>query len=376
MKVAASITLVLGLLTLAIAHAHSDQEARNRVGRSSTGPGQAASDKVNRFIKAEMRKEHIPGLSIAVVKNGVVVKARGYGFANLESKTPATASTIYNLCSVNQAVHRHSYCYIGARGKLRLDDAITSYLTGLPQSWSKISIRHLLTMTSGIPNTDLDRIRQLAHSREEVIGTVTDLPLDFAPGERWRYSNSNYILLAMIVNAVSGKDCEEFVEEQILRPIGMTSTHLKNSRQVVPRRAAGYKWDHGRSRNSLPPFPAEWAGASALESTVLDLAKWDAALRADKLLPATWRTQMWTPGRLNNGSTTQYGFGWYIGDVFGHKDINHSGASYGVNTSISRFIDDGITVIVSSNEETSNASFIGTRVAGWYNPSLLPPEPR
>jgi CubicO group peptidase (beta-lactamase class C family) len=333
----------------------------------------ARADPVDDAVRAEMQKRHIPGLSLAVVKDGKVIKATGYGFANVEHDVPATADTIYQSGSVGKQFTAAAVMLLVEDGKLRLDDRISQYFDGTPERWKEITVRHLLTHTSGIKNygpRDLDFRRD--YTDDELVKIAASLPPDFAPGEKWSYSNTGYVLLGILIRQVSGTFYGDLLRERVFAPLGMTTARVISEADVIPHRAAGYRLVKGVLKNQ------EWVSPSlnttadgSLYLTVRDLVQWDAALAGKLLRPESLR-QIWTPVTLNNGKSHPYGFGWFLNEVHGHKLIEHGGAWQGFTSHIARYVDDRLTVIVLTNLAGGNPTAIAHTVAAIYLPALTP----
>jgi D-alanyl-D-alanine carboxypeptidase len=334
------------------------------------------ADRVDDYIKKQMQRQHIPGLSLAIVRDGKILKARGYGLANVEMNVPATPSTVYQLASVTKQFTATAIMLLAQEGKISLDDKIDKHVDGTPDIWKEITVRHLLTMTSGIkdylslpPEND----RQDT-TLDKIVQRVTGLPLDFAPGEKYKYSNTNYVLLAIIIQKTSGQPYDAFLAERVFKPLGMTATRRTSLNDVIPYRAAGYTRANDTWQNSAYLNPTLWDnGDGGMLSSVLDLAKWDAALYRDTILTAPSRQQMWTPGKLNDGKTHAYGFGWGVDRSQGHRRIWHSGGRPGTSTIISRYVDDKLTVIILANVGGCGFLDVAERIAGFYVPALAPP---
>jgi D-alanyl-D-alanine carboxypeptidase len=182
-------------------------------------PVAARADKVDAFIRGRMASDHVPGVSVAVVRNGKVVLARGYGLANVELAVPATPDTVYQLASVTKQFTATAVMMLVEAGKIGLDDKITKYLDGLPTAWGDVRIRQLLSHTSGIKSytsvPDFFKTARKDYAKEEILKLVADAPLDFPPGERWSYSNTGYFLLGMLIEKVTGKAYGAFLHERI-----------------------------------------------------------------------------------------------------------------------------------------------------------------
>ncbi|HLK61479.1 MAG TPA: serine hydrolase domain-containing protein, partial [Chthonomonadaceae bacterium] len=340
----------------------------------------AHADRVDDVVKAQMQKRHIPGLSVAVVRDGKPVLMRGYGLADVERNVRASPDTVYELGSITKQFTAMAILMLVEEGKLGLDDKIRAFLSDLPAAWSEVTVRNLLTHTSGIKNyTDIPDITKRwrnDYTHEEIIKLVSGDPLEFAPGEKWAYSNTGYFLLGMILEKVSGKPYGAFLEERIFKPLGMTSTQVNDLGAIIPNRACGYTLADNSLRNADYASMTWPFAAGVLVSTVRDMAKWDAALTTGRLLkPASYR-QMWTPVTLKDGKKAEYGFGWAISDYQGHKFISHNGGIPGFVTTIDRFVDDKLTVIVLTNSDVANPDTIAKEVAGVYVPALTPIAPK
>jgi len=323
----------------------------------------AHADRADDFIRAEMRRQNIPGLSLVVLKNGEVVKAQGYGFADIKRKVPATPETVYKIASVSKQFIAAGIMVLVQNGQLSLSDSVSKHLEGAPAAWSRITIRHLLTHTSGLvreaPGFDPFKVQ----SDAQVIRTAYPLPLRFAPGETWEYSNTGYFVLAEIIRIVAGRPWTEYLRDAVFKPSGMNSTWPTNTTERVPNRAQGYV------DNDAPRNAPDWLAlrpSGAFLSTALDLAKWDAMLYTDTVLTEASRREMWTPVTLNDGRSYPYGFGWMFAKVNGHRLVHHPGGMPGARADIARFVDDRLTIILTMNLDDVNIDAIVSGLAGLY----------
>jgi CubicO group peptidase (beta-lactamase class C family) len=337
------------------------------------------ADEVDAFVEKEMQRQHIPGLSIAVVRDGKVVKAKGYGLANVELDVPATADTVYQSGSVGKQFTATAVMMLVEAGKLRLDDKVRQHLPTAPERWKDMTIRHLLTHTAGIKNyddNDLDYRKD--YTEDELLRLAGSFPLDFEPGTKWRYSNTGYVVLGILIGKVTGRFYGDFLKERIFDPLGMETARIISEADIVRNRAAGYRLDKkGQLKNQEYVSPSlNTTADGSLYLMVRDLARWDAALYTEKLLKRSSLEQMWTPVKLADGKTHPYGFGWGLDEVNGHKVIEHGGAWQGFTSQISRYVDDKLTVIVLTNLAGSEPGRIAAGVAGLYVPALKPRELR
>jgi CubicO group peptidase (beta-lactamase class C family) len=337
----------------------------------------AYADRVDDFVKAELSKRKIPGISIAVMKNGVIVKAQGYGYSNLEHMVPAKPETIYQSGSVGKQFAATGVMMLVEEGKVSLDDPIIKYFPDGPESWKNVKVRNLLSHTGGISNKLYDEINMREdYTEEQELKKIESMPLDFSPGDKWNYSNPGYVLIGILIHKVTGKFYGDFLQERIFKPLGMTTTRIINEADIIPNRAAGYvKDDKGELKNQewVAPMVNTTADGS-LYFTVLDLAKWDAALYTEKLIKRSSLEQMWTRTKLNDGKVEQYGFGWGFDQIRKHKIIEHGGSWQGFNTHIVRYVDDKLTVVVLANLAGANPGSIAHGIAGLYNSELAPIE--
>ncbi len=334
----------------------------------------ARADSVDDFLKRQIRKRHIPGLSLAIVKDGRVVKAAGYGLANVELGARATPQTVYCLASMSKQFAAASIMLLVQDGKVSLESPIGKYLDGAPDAWKGVTVRHLLTHTSGLPREGMqttDKTGRADFSRDDIWKAAIALPLQTPPGERFAYSNLGFNLAALIVERVSGKSYGDFLQARIFGPLGMKSSRLNDYQTPVQNRACGYIWTQRGLRIADQTSPTLYFGAGAILSTVLDLAKWDAALYTDKLLNAESRRQMWLATRLNGGKSAGYGFGWEVGSLHGHERVAHDGLLAGFRTYIARFLKDRLTLIVLTNMGSlPDPGTIANGVAREYFPDL------
>jgi len=327
----------------------------------------ACADPADEYVKSEMQQHRIPGVALAVLQSNQMVKQASYGLANLELKVPASAETVFEIGSITKQFTAACILVLVQDGKLSLDEKISHLLRGTPQSWSNITVRHLLTHTSGIKSyTSLDGFELRRHlTQEQFVQAIAAYPLESEPGEAWKYCNTGFNLLGFIIENVSGKDYWSFLQSRILRPLDMTLTTSRTPSVVVSNRASGYEQTNHMWINRDYDLTDVFA-AGALMSTVGDLAKWNNSLDSGTVLSAETRQQMWTPAQLNNGTVTQYGFGWRIEKVDGHSNIGHGGSTSGFSASLQRFPDDHLAVIVLTNTDEQIATKLARGIAALY----------
>lgn len=322
----------------------------------------ALADKVDRAVEADMRQHPIPGLALEIIRNGKCIKRAGYGMANLEWQTRVRPETVFEIGSISKQFTAAGILLLAQDGKLSVDDKISAHLKDTPESWKDITLRHLLTHTSGIKNyTVLDGFELRQHlTQAQYIKQLGAYPLDFQPGEKFSYCNSGFNLLAYVIENVSGTNYWQYMHDRIFAPLGMTSTINRNPRDVLRFRASGYETNQAGQYINRDYDLTDLSGAGAIVSTVDDMAKWNACLDAQQLLTAATEEEMWAPVKLNSGKIHEYGFGWFLTPLQGHQNIGHSGTTSGFSASFQRFPKDKLTVIVLTN---SSEEGVSTKVA-------------
>ncbi len=334
----------------------------------------ARADSLDTFIKSEIAKRKIPGLSVAVLRGGKIVRAAGYGYANLELKTPAGNETVYEIGSISKQFASEAVMLLVEEGKVGLDDPITKYLpANAPDIWQKITVRNLLNHTSGLK--DWTEVKEFSYRREyspeEFIDLVRAFPLTFAPGDNWLYSNTNLPLIGIIVEKASGKTFEDFVTERIIKPLNLPSIRFKHQEDVVAHRAPGYVLRNGVWKNGEPFRPRVIAASGGILSNTADLARWWEAVLKGRVVKQTSLDQMLAPTKLNNGRSVAHGFAFFTDTFNGHKFISHFGSTVGGFGSIVRYFPkEDITVAVIGNLEDGGfgSEYIAKRVADAYIP--------
>jgi D-alanyl-D-alanine carboxypeptidase len=347
----------------------SKQSLSEQSGTSSTSSLDA---KVDTYIKQQMRRYQIPGLSIAVVKKGRVLKLKGYGVASVEFDVPADTNTVYQLFSVSKIFAGVAVMKLVEDGRLSLDTPVTDILPGLPREWRAIQIYHLLTHTSGLPEMSanprfacLPEDKKKRVTSEEEIAFLSELPLRFQPGAKWAYHQSGYQLLGFIVQRLTKKSYAAFLQERMFAPIGMTATSFGGTEAgVIKRRSpTSYSRETGQLTGWVYPFTARDYPAAGLNSSAADLAKFLVALDADKILKNENREEMWTPVELNNGTEKPYSLGWTVDEHNGRKVVGHEG---GGAIWVAHFPDEHLSVVVLCNLNGARADEIQYGIADFY----------
>ena len=338
---------------------------------------QNTSEKVDNYVQQAMLDRHIPGLSLAVIMDGVPIKVKSYGMADIEHSTPVNPETVFQSGSVGKQFTAAAIMQLKQQGKLKLDDKIASYFKDSPASWQDITIRHLLTHTSGIPDYESANLLDLKkdYTEQELLQLAMTMPLDFQPGEKWSYSNTAYVVLGILIHQITGKFYGDVLQENIFTPLSMETARIINEPDIIMNRASGYELQNGEWKNQSWVSPTlNTTADGSLYVSILDFIKWDAAITKEKILNHEDLQAMVSPVKLNNNTTYPYGFAWFLNPVNGHRSFQHSGSWQGFNSYIARFPDDKLTVIVLTNLNPSNPGLVASDVAALYTPELSRPK--
>ena len=311
-----------------------------------------------------------PGAAVIVIKDGRTVFRKAVGMADMEMGVPLQPDMVFRLGSITKQFTAASILILAEEGKLSLQDRIEKHLPGYPTQGHVITVEHLLTHTSGIQS--YTGIPGWMTSKILAPMTVTELvdgfkkePMQFAPGERWVYNNSAFVLLGAIIERVSGKTYETFVNERIFAPLGMSSSYYGSTEPIIPKRVPGYTEDGGKVRNAGYLSMTQPYAAGSLSSTVDDLAKWDAALYTEKILKKASLEKAWTPFVLKSGERTKYGYGWGLGTLRGRRSIEHGGGIFGFSTYALRLPEERVYVAVLCNSDSplTDPGFVAKKLA-------------
>ncbi|HEX6728921.1 MAG TPA: serine hydrolase domain-containing protein, partial [Pyrinomonadaceae bacterium] len=247
----------------------------------------------------------------------------------------------------------------------------------VPPAWEKITVRHLLTHTAGMTDYPSGFDFRRDYTEDELLQRIKAVPLAFQPGEKWSYSNLAYVTLGILIHKVSGQFYGDFLRDRVFTPLQMTTARVISEEDIVTNRAAGYRIVKNELKNQNWVSPSlNTTADGALYLTVYDMIKWDAALNTERLIKKSSLEQMWTPVKLNNGTTHPYGFGWTLREMSGHRIIEHGGAWQGFKSQIARFVNDRLTIVVFANLASANQVRLTQGVAAIYIPELTPPPSR
>jgi CubicO group peptidase (beta-lactamase class C family) len=318
-------------------------------------------------IFAAYDRPDAPGASVLVIKEGQVVLSRAYGMADLEAGVRATERTNYRLASLTKQFTAMAILLLAKDGTLGLDDRVSDRLPGFPAYGGAIRIRHLLTHSSGladyedfVPDTQTVQLedRDVLAILQRAPGTLTP------PGSAYHYSNSGYAVLALVVEAVSGKRFARFLHDRIFAPLGMDSTvAFEKGVSTVARRAFGYTAGPAGFARTDQSSTSAVLGDGGIYTSIHDLVRWNRALDEHTLVDSATLTQAWTAARLTDGGETRYGFGWFVDREAAGLRLTHHGESRGFTNAILKYPERRLTVIVLTNRTGGEPWTLAERVA-------------
>ena len=335
---------------------------------------------VDAFVRSEMQREKVPGVAIGIVSHGTVVASKGYGSANVELGVPVSEDTLFQSGSLGKQFTAVAVMLQVEEGKLGLDEPLTKYFPDAPRSWQAITVRNLLNHTSGIPDyTDqpaggappsIDLRRD--YTEEELTKIAYGLPLEFTPGSQWKYSNTGYLVLGILIHKVSGNFYGDVLRDRVFVPLRMSTARIIDEADIIPNRAAGYRLVNGELKNQEWVAPMlNTTADGALYLSMRDWIAWDKGLRAKAILkPESW-AQVYTPVKLRNGSRYPYGFGWGVDESKGKPFLHHSGAWQGFETYIARYLADDLTIIVLTNLADADPKQFADGIVSMIDTDLL-----
>lgn len=345
-------------------------------GAQTAAPQPAAApspDAVDAIVRSGMAAAHIPGLSLTVLRGGEIVRQSSYGWANLEHRLPVDARTAFNIGSASKQIVAAGVMLLVQERRIELDASISRYIQDVPAHWRPITVRHLLTHTSGLVRDAPGFAPESDQSVMDVVRTAYPLPLLSTPGDRFEYCNTGYFILAELIARASGMPWPRFFQERFFAPLGMTATRATSRIDLIPGRAAGYEWKEDRFENVTPYRALRPSGAFV--STASDMARWERSLVRGTMLSRQSLAQMWTRARLNDGQLAPYGFGWRLEQVNGVSEIGHAGSLPGFRAYYARYPDHDLTIIALINanpgpaEPTGIVRAIAREMIGAGNPA-------
>ena len=322
----------------------------------------AQGNDLDAYVRQEMTTRKIPGLAFALVDHGKVITKRAYGSENLETGTPLGADGVFELASVAKPFTATAIMMLVEKCKMGLDDPILKYIPDGPNAWKDITVRQLLSHTSGLRGegwVECDGSPLLYISKRRYFDDIAKAPLEFPPGEGGAYSDAGYFLLGMIIEKVSGMSYRRFMQERVFLPFGMTSSRIEDRRAIVKNHVSEYTLVNGQLEQERRVWQHELPSYYGVWSTVDDLVKWNTALEEGRVVKPQTLALMWTPTKLKNGNVAKvdnipYGLGWFVFDIAGHRVVAHPGF---LGWAMFRYVDLHLTLILLTNRDVEGGSF-------------------
>lgn len=339
----------------------------------------AQNDSVDVFVMQQMQKRKIPGLQLAIVRNGKIVKTGNYGLANVQDSIPVSDQTVFTINSITKAFVGVAILQLAEAGKLNLAAPVATYLDSLPEAWRSVTVQQLLSHTSGIPDiVDEEEAVMIAPSAEASWQKVVAMPMDFTPGEMFRYNQTNYILLGWVIDKLSGMPFQEFITKEQLAKVGMPYTIRAGfgaTKDVIPHAAPGYTYRKGKLSNTFFSFPPFLQTAAGMSATAKEMAEWVIALQSQQLLKEQASlAALWKPAVLNNGKTggfssqlNGYAAGW---PIVGRVEHPAAAAVGGGRSAVFVYPKDGLSIIVLTNLMGGNPDSFIDELAGLFIPDM------
>lgn len=334
-------------------------------------PCLTAADRVDDLMKVELQRQNIPGAVVLITKDDRQVKKSAYGLADIELGVKTTPDMVFETGSIGKTFTATVIMQLYEQGKINLGDPLSKYIEGTPDGWKQITITNLLSHTSGLPDYALVPGLGLVEqwTRQDWMRKMTTLPLDFPTGKSFAYSNSNYLLLGLIAEKITGKSIIELRGAGIFKPLGMDRTYTADE-QIVPGRARGY-WPSPHGLVNGPAILGLYGDGGEM-NTCEDLARFEKGFREAKLLKPETVAMMQTSRKLPSGRKTHYGFGWFDRTVNGHKVISHGGNTGGFGCSMTRVPEKHLTIILMTNQANVSGDGLAQKIAAAYDPDLGP----
>ncbi|MDQ2679907.1 MAG: beta-lactamase family protein [Candidatus Eremiobacteraeota bacterium] len=323
-----------------------------------------------------MARDHVPAISVGIARGRKMLYARGYGYRDLRNKLPADDATVYEVGSLTKQFTAALILQLVHQRELSLEDPISKYVHNYPAA-ATITLRQLLNQVSGVPDySQQSGFRDNAYQEltpAQLVATVSALPLDFAPGSKWEYSNTNYVLLGMVIEAVTGQAYANALRTRLLEPLHLTATNYTDPASEITDRALGYSWSNGSSILARPAAMSVAYSAGALSSNVRDLLTWDTDLFSNGVLPANLTNLMMMPALLSDGSSSAYGFGLQLERFYGRLGVMHAGQIFGFSSFNVVFPDSKLQIVILGNSDTfASAQPLAKSIAAILDPPSNP----
>lgn len=330
----------------------------------------AADADLDVWVKRQMDVRAIPGMQVAVVKDGQIVYSRAYGLANLQTPVPVTQDTVFSINSATKSFTGVEVMRLVERGEVDLNAPVSTYLSDLPETWRPITVRQLLTHMSGLPDILTPDGGYVGRDPASALAVLADQPLRSAPGERFAYNQTNYMLLGMIIEGARGRTFEAVVREDAFGPFGMAHSGFGDSLDLIPGKADSYRYSRGEPpvlQNVYELFPTFTRTAAGINSSATDLADWLIALQAGKILKPATLEALWSPAKFNDGKVGDWANGWVVVDRPSHPAVGMSG---GGRSAFSVYPRDGVAVVILTNLSGAYPEELTDPIAARFIPGM------
>jgi len=326
------------------------------------------TDSTDFIVQKMMKEQKIAGLALAIIKNGNAVVNKGYGLANVELNVAVTEKTVIRLGSVSKQFFATAVLKLMEEGKLSIEDHVHKFFPDAPETWRPIQVKHLLSHTSGLKREGPAYNNSIIQPDLVIIKSAYSLPLDFKTGEKYQYCNLAYFMLAEIIKQVSGMPWQDYIREKLFIPAGMKNSGMTDFYPIIPNRASGYMHRKDTLVNADAMYAVRPSGGFLSTST--DMILWDKVLREKNIIlkKENWEL-LWQPFiKTSNNVTSKeyYGFGWLIGELNGRKTIEHGGSNIGFRSHYTRFVNDGLSIIIMTNTDEANPGAIVRALSEYY----------
>ncbi|UJR16742.1 hypothetical protein I4U23_003642 [Adineta vaga] len=328
---------------------------------------------IDEYIRTEMKKQKIPGLSIAIIKNNQMIFGQGYGYSNIEHQVPVKLETMFQSGSIGKQFTALAIMILVERGELDLDTRIKEYMDDIPKSWKNVTVRHLLTHTAGTTDYPSGFSTQEDIDEDGMWKLIKKVSLDFKPGEQHSYSNLGYITLGILIHRITGDFYGDFLKKNIFEPLGMNTARIISESDIVLNRASGYELVDNKVKNQEWVSPGVNSFADgALYVSVYDMIKYETGLNSNVILKKQNSfDQMWSAVKLNDDTTYPYGFGWCLEEtVSGMRVVSHGGTWQGFQSYIIRVLNVKVTIVVFANIDVADVGEIASHVLEMYDSQL------
>ena len=326
------------------------------------------TDSTDIIVQKMMKEQKITGLALAVIRNGKPVVNKGYGLANVEHNVPVTEKTVIRLGSVSKQFFTTAILKLMEEGKLSIEDHVHKFFPDAPETWKPIQVKHLMSHTSGLKREGPAYNNSVIQPDLVIVKSAYSLPLDFKTGEKYQYCNLAYFMLAEIITQVSGMPWQDYIREKLFIPAGMQNSGMTDFYLIIPNRASGYMHKKDVLVNADAMYAVRPSGGFLSTST--DMILWDKVLREKNIIlkKENWEL-LWQPFIKTSDNATSkeyYGFGWSINELNGRKVVQHGGSNIGFRSYYTRFINDGLSIIIMTNTDEANPATIVRALSDYY----------